>query len=85
MAELDNMSFEQLMQSIRDAGRIFSSGASAYRGVNWWKNGGKWRASFRVPSSGKLIQIDVGEEELAAAIYDGLARRVLGRCVAGHW
>jgi hypothetical protein len=51
---------------------------SRFKGVCWWKQGGKWRAQGRL--NGKQIIIGYFDNELdAARAYDGWAKQAFGR------
>ena len=78
-AELDAMSEEQLKASFKAAGQVFSLGSSAYRGVSWWKQKQKWKASITIDGIQKYLGCSDSEEEAAHA-YDQAVLARDGMC-----
>ena len=79
--ELDAMTLEEVVASFKalDTGTCFSKGSSAYRGVSWHKEKGKWEAQIRVPG-GKRVYLGLFlDEEAAARAYDQATFYVHGR------
>jgi hypothetical protein len=78
-AHLDAISLEQLLAEFRAAGEKFSQGkSSAFRGVSWGKDIGKWRMKIRNSATGKRESAAFDTEEAAARAYDARARQLHG-------
>ncbi len=76
-ANLDAMSFEDLLKTFRSQGEQFARGASQHRGVSWNMRKGKWKA--RLGGGGKRKHLGYFAREIEAALaYDAAVRKALG-------
>lgn len=81
LAWLRGKSFEQVLAALQaTGGAAFATGSSAFRGVSWHKENGKWKVQIGI--QGKTMVIGYFNSEKAAAhAYDAAARRILRGCV----
>ncbi len=77
-ANLDAMSFEDLIKTFHSPNAHFARGVSHHRGVNWSKSNGKWAARASL-GDGKRRFLGYYNSEIEAALaYDAAVRTALG-------
>jgi hypothetical protein len=58
----------------REAGFVFSRGASKFRGVGWHKTYSRWQARIKIGTQEITLWTDPNDPEVCAKAYDAAAR-----------